>query len=63
MHFAYLQFAFRIYENGISLTYPLTKTSIPYCENNQEGIDENIKDNNTRVNNTRFKKEISKEKN
>lgn len=29
----------------------LTKTSIPYCQKNQGGIDKNVKENNTSINN------------
>jgi hypothetical protein len=40
----------------------LTKSSIPPCENNQYPLDENVKGNITRVNNTSLKKENTKEK-
>lgn len=42
----------------------LTKKSIPSCEKNQYPIDENIKENNTRINNTSLKEEkINKKEN
>lgn len=42
----------------------LTKKSIPSCEKSQYPIDENIKENNTRINNTSLKEEkINKKEN
>lgn len=38
----------------------LTKTSIPYPQNNQEGIDKNVKENITSINNKEKEEELTK---